>query len=757
MSSSDVTRRDQESGEARPGTAATRRDGSPWIPAAPEPRGLLRLPSALADRFSVVSELPHQGREADVLRVSDESGHDLVAKVYRSGVRVASGVWDRLRSLESRHVVRMVEAGHSDGRDFELLEYVSGGSLEKPAGAELSDLPVTDAVRQVAEALTHLHGAGIVHGDLKPSNILLRSSDPLDLALADFGVSKSLDVTSRFTQRVFGTVAYCSPEYLLGAQVSAPQDWWALGMIVQQLATGRPPFDGLSEHAVRHHLATRPVDVTGVADERLRLLCQGLLVRDPERRWGPSEVRSWLEGASPQVEESDGTAATVDAGGRQPLAFKGVQYTEKTSLAQALATHWQTAARRFFASMGTRENLSEGWRRLREWLAQFDDAEDDIEALIELVDDDLTGSDTPDVKLLRLLRWLDPTMPPIFRGKRLLPADLLTLAQQASSVDDDATSRAAHRLVGEIHSHNVLPLLTGSAVTIQETTDIDRRWREFIAEWGAWGSSQALPAPARAAVSEADAKPELLALAVDPERARSLRERIEVSAAPVRGRIGWFDALLGAGEEPVRLLAAARTLPTAVEEADRLDHMRRAQEALVTARRRAWQEFEAGRLAGRTSAILRAIGDVALLSALPVALPLVLAAYTGNRAVVAWAVVTSAVLFGCEIALATKLGGVYHPRWSFRARLANVGRRLAGRGREVSSRLGPLPKTAIGCGGCCLVYQVALMSVLVILTTRLWMGVPIVVVVGYAAWTYARYRNWSTVHEAYRLQVLGVR
>ncbi|MFJ1546090.1 serine/threonine-protein kinase [Streptomyces sp. NPDC088246] len=754
MSSSDVTRRDQGSDGPRPGTAATRRDGSPWIPEAPEPQGLLRLPTALADRFSVVGELPHQGREADVLRVRDESGQDLVAKVYRSGVRVASGVWDRLRTLNSPHVVCMVEAGHSDGRDFELLEYLTGGSLEKSTGTEPVDVPVAEAVRQVAEALTHLHGAGIVHGDLKPSNILLRSSDPLDLALADFGVSKSLDATSRFTQRVFGTVSYCSPEYLLGAQVSAPQDWWALGVIVRQLATGRLPFDGLSEHAVRHHLATRPIDVTDVADERLRLLCQGLLVRDPERRWGPSEVRSWLDGASPQVAESDRTAATFDAGGRRPLAFKGVQYTEKTSLAQALATHWETAARRFFASMGTRENPSEGWRRLREWLAQFDDADDDIETLVELVDNHLTGSDTPDVKLLRLLRWLDPTMPPVYHGKRLLPQDLLALAQQASSVDD-ATSRAAQRLVGEIHTRNVLPLLAGSREATQRTADIDRRWDELIAEWSALSSSQFLPAPARKAVSEPDAKPELLALAVDPDRAQSLREQIETSATPARGQIGWFDDLLVTGDDPVRLLAAARTLPTAVVEADRLDQVRRTQEALATAHQRTWQEFEAGRLAGRIFVILNAIGGVALLFALPVGLPVLLAVYIGNGEIVAWAAVTCAVPLGCEIALATKLGHVYHPRWSLRARLANAGRRLAGRSREVSSRLGPLPKAAIGCGGCCLVYQVAAISGLVILTTRLWTAVPIGVAISFAAWTYARYKDWSHVHEAYRLQVLG--
>ncbi|MET8179768.1 protein kinase [Streptomyces sp. NPDC005336] len=202
------------------------------MPTQPEADGLLRLPSALAERLTLIGELLHQGREADILLVCDAEGTQLVAKVYRSGVRVAPEVWEKLRGLDARHVVRVHETGRSDGRDFELLEYLEGGSLEAFMSAARATTPgprMTQIVRQLAEAVEHLHGAGIVHSDLKPSNVLLRSRNPLDLVLTDFGVSKSLDATSRFTQRVFGTVSYCSPEYLFGAQVSAPQDWWALG------------------------------------------------------------------------------------------------------------------------------------------------------------------------------------------------------------------------------------------------------------------------------------------------------------------------------------------------------------------------------------------------------------------------------------------------------------------------------------------------------------------------------------------------
>ncbi|MFE7575967.1 protein kinase [Streptomyces sp. NPDC057521] len=759
--SSDMTRRDDAgSGDGAFDAAVTRRDGDGGSTA------LLRLPSALAERFSVVRELPHQGREADVLLVRDAAGDEFVAKVYRSGIRVAPEVWERLRGLNTSHVVRVVETGFSDGRDFEVSEYISHGSLRDlvEAGATLSPAVLSGAVAQLTEAVAHLHGAGIVHGDLKPSNVLLRRREPLELALADFGVSKSLDATSRFTQRVFGTLAYSAPEYLFGAEVSGSQDWWSVGVIVRQLVTGRMPFEGLSEQAVRHHLATRPTDVADVMDERVRLLCSGLLVRDPDRRWGAVEVRSWLEGGTPKVAEDPAPSGIIPgrATGHGPLQFNGVKYTERTALARALAADWQTAARRFFASMGERDNPSQAWRQLRNWLRQFEDSEhDDLEALADLIDIHLPGPDGPDAKVLRLLHWLDPTMPPIYRGKRMLPEDLLILAELASSPRDDAGGRTARDLVDELYTRDLLAALATFGEGAHQLADVNRRWRDLNARWERLQESTALPLRIRRELSGTEIRVESLAIALSPEWARALRERIESSAASVKRRTGWFDALLSDGGDPVRHLAATRTLPAAVAEAHRLEEALRAHEAAASTHREEWRHSENLRQSGTGGAVRRALGGVALLFAIPVGVPLLLGALIGDgefllRFFPAATVACGAPL-ACELVLAAKLGQAYHPRWSLQSRLADILRSLPGRRIALATQLRPMRKRTMVFGGGCLLYMALGTVTWVIVTLRVWSPIPLAIAVGYGLWSIARYRDWRTVHGTRRTQALGER
>src|SRR5262249_46512807 len=136
-----------------------------------------------------------------------------------------------------------------------------------------------------------------IHCVLKPANILLRSRSPLQLALADFGLSRYLPEDAAFSNAGH-TLIYTAPETFAG-HVSPSRDWWSLGMIVYELATGESPFRGLPDERVMLDLTTRPFDSANVLDERLRQLCMGLLVRAPALRCGAGEVDQWLARGSP--------------------------------------------------------------------------------------------------------------------------------------------------------------------------------------------------------------------------------------------------------------------------------------------------------------------------------------------------------------------------------------------------------------------------------------------------------------------------
>ncbi|MEO5873670.1 MAG: serine/threonine-protein kinase [Streptosporangiaceae bacterium] len=269
----------------------TRRDPGVTSRDVPGPRhpgeSLVRLPGALAHRFQVVGELPVQGAESDLLLVRDGSG-EYVVKIYRRGYHADREVWAMLPRLASANIVRILETGHSDNRDYEVIEYLPEGNLR---GLMTRSIDIREVVRQLAEGLRSLHDAGIVHRDLKPENVLVRGPQ---LVITDFGLSKVIEQSVVFASSS-RTLAYAAPESLSG-QVSPARDWWSLGMMARELVTGRPPFDGMSETVVVDHLATRAIGNDDITDPALRQLCEGLLTRDPRRRWSYTQVQDWLNG-----------------------------------------------------------------------------------------------------------------------------------------------------------------------------------------------------------------------------------------------------------------------------------------------------------------------------------------------------------------------------------------------------------------------------------------------------------------------------
>jgi WD40 repeat protein len=293
---------------------------------------LTSVPSELSGKFAPIRSLP-SGGEADMLLVADAAGTNLVLKLYRPGVVPSPGTWRALQTIDSPRITRLVDWGDAGDRVYEVLEYIPAGTLAALTDTGPSDRVgtevIAEVIRQVADGLTALHEARVIHRDLKPSNILVRSWSPLELALTDFGLSRYLDHSTVFSN-AGNTLAYTAPETFAG-HVTPARDWWSLGMIVRELATGGPPFGDLSTEVVMLQLASRPIDCTQITDPRLRLLCRGLLTRDPGKRWGATQVRSWLAGEYPPVAESEDATppGTAGAAWRGLCPFRGLAAYEE--------------------------------------------------------------------------------------------------------------------------------------------------------------------------------------------------------------------------------------------------------------------------------------------------------------------------------------------------------------------------------------------------------------------------------------------
>ncbi|MFD0683770.1 serine/threonine-protein kinase [Actinomadura fibrosa] len=700
----------------------------------------VRLSGRLAERFTRLRELPSAGAEADMLHVRDADGRELVLKLYRRGVVPDGKMWRGLAVVRSPRVVRLLETGNADGRAFEVMEYLPGGTLREyieERGTALETPAVVRVAAQIAEGLAALHAAKVIHQDLKPENVLVRSREPLELALADFGSSRYLDQSAMFTSAGH-TLAYTAPETFAG-MVSPSRDWWSLGIIVRELALGERPFAGMLPEAVMLHLASRPVDTARVEDARLRLLCRGLLVRDPQDRWGADEFAEWSTGGSPAVRES--SAPLLDKDAVKPFLFRERVYEDRAELAAAMAEHWEETVRRFFARPG------QALETLRAWLLQFDDPRnDDVAGRDEVID--LFGGPAPgDVQLMMLLRWLDGELPPVYAGSRLTPVDLPGLARRA--VGGEAR---AGRVVSELLPHRVLDVLDG-APGGSGLAEIAERWREAARRWRLDAAGIVRTWPALAGTLEhvdPEAAPEvaarLLLACLDPRAAgEELRAEIIAGRSRMPVRVDWFETLLvAAGSDPLRLLAVRQAVPVAADEARRTRSaidQGRARQAERTAR---WQQLEAERLAGRAAAYGAVAGGTGIMGGIWVVFLFGANFFTFRYAglVMIFTMAVLAFQCACEATLAHQIGSLYHPQYSLLQRVS-----------VLVGRAGATMRSAGGCGGCLLVF--ATLCATGLLTAVFPLSVPLAVAVGHAVWAIIRLSSWNRQRQDAMNRILG--
>ncbi|WP_051837023.1 serine/threonine-protein kinase [Streptomyces sp. NRRL F-2580] len=218
------------------------------------------------------------GGTADVFRGVDQLlGREVAVKVFRAGTDTvtADRFCDEARTLarlSHRALVTVYDAGRHGQGAYMVTELIRGVTLRTRMDAgPLSAVQVTRIGAEISSALDHVHAHGVIHHDVKPSNILLGEEGSPHLA--DFGLSRTVhDDSHSAPDTLVGTLAYMAPEQFLGQGASTASDIYALGMTLLEALTGHREYQGTPVEIGTAHLLRQPRIPGGLPDDLARLL-----------------------------------------------------------------------------------------------------------------------------------------------------------------------------------------------------------------------------------------------------------------------------------------------------------------------------------------------------------------------------------------------------------------------------------------------------------------------------------------------------
>ncbi|KDN83802.1 serine/threonine-protein kinase [Kitasatospora cheerisanensis] len=204
------------------------------------------------------------------------------------------------RRVGGRWTAPVLDADTDGPRPWVATGYVAGPSLGAAVhtGGPLPAASVHALGSWLAEALEQVHALGLVHRDVKPSNVLLTLDGP---RLIDFGVARALDAAATLTHSgyVVGSPGFMSPEQAAGSPVGPAGDVFALGAVLAFAATGTAPFgEGVSAAVLLYRVLHEEPELRGL-DGGLRAIVTACLAKDPADRPTPAELRARLAPARP--------------------------------------------------------------------------------------------------------------------------------------------------------------------------------------------------------------------------------------------------------------------------------------------------------------------------------------------------------------------------------------------------------------------------------------------------------------------------
>ncbi len=268
--------------------------GSPWD-------GVFdHLRAAIGGKYEIGRSLGYGGMAAVLLAREIRLNRRVAIKVMSPSLMLAPGMIERFHreavtvaGLNHPNIVTIYTVEETDKVQYFVMKYVAGPSLEAVIRKD-GPLPISVVkvwLTQVASALGYAHRRGVVHRDIKPANILL--DDEGNAIVTDFGIAKvSREPSLTQVGATVGTPAYMSPEQCQSKEITAASDQYSLGIVLYEMLTGEPPFDGPSLVVMQAHVQTRPRPISVARPDcprELQTAVFRMIAKEPAERWPAME------------------------------------------------------------------------------------------------------------------------------------------------------------------------------------------------------------------------------------------------------------------------------------------------------------------------------------------------------------------------------------------------------------------------------------------------------------------------------------
>lgn len=310
------------------------------------------LTGTIIDGYKIGDLMNTRSGEAQLYKCTNDKNEELVIKYFQRPLSEDDLVRhdelvNKLKEIRDG-VVRITTSGLYQGRLYEIMQYYNAGSLKDRMKKKLftEEEIKTDVLPQLIGILKRIHEQGIYHADIKPENIMYKSKGKKDLVLIDFGVSKvSVGGGTTFVTIIGGTADYQAPEMFRGI-LHPETDYYALGITLFELITGRTPTAYLlnMKDVERNAILNAIPHPDGMSDDFYRLVYyltfDSVRNRDDRRnhnnRWVYEEVNQWLVDGNP----------SWSIGGKEDLLpdinirFGGKLYATMNELLFAMSGDW---------------------------------------------------------------------------------------------------------------------------------------------------------------------------------------------------------------------------------------------------------------------------------------------------------------------------------------------------------------------------------------------------------------------------------